>query len=165
MDEKFLKKVKNKALRVFKNKEDAEDFLPWYIIKRLEGKSKHQLIDHAIIDYKRENFGHLHTLEQKNQAKEDFYLKDTDQQNQELAHMRDLARKILTNKDYTIFYLYSQEELTMLEIGLLFGVSESRICQKIKTISKKLANIFIKQDMNERLETENMELNVEWIEL
>jgi hypothetical protein len=38
-------------------KEEAEDFAQWLMVKYLEGKSQHQTIDQAFIDYRRQQHG------------------------------------------------------------------------------------------------------------
>jgi RNA polymerase sigma factor for flagellar operon FliA len=59
---------------------------------------------------------------------------------QDVARLRD-AIATLPERDQQILGLYYEEELTYREIGSLLGVSESRICQILRGVQRKLREL------------------------
>jgi RNA polymerase sigma factor FliA len=58
---------------------------------------------------------------------------------EDLARLRAAVAR-LPQRDQTILSLYYEEELTYREIGEVLGVTESRICQILRSLQKKLRN-------------------------
>jgi len=56
---------------------------------------------------------------------------------QEQARLRELVAR-LPARDRTVLSLYYEEELTYREIGAVLGVTESRICQILRGLQRKL---------------------------
>jgi len=120
------------AMRVFKN----EDFAQWLAVKVLEGKSLKQKIDFAWIDYLRQTFGIL-----------DCQIKTTELEFEtaEFADSADVTFEKFLVENLWVNDLDLQRRvmvcLTMMgfhlrEIGLVVGVSESRVSIVLRGMSK-----------------------------
>jgi RNA polymerase sigma factor for flagellar operon FliA len=56
---------------------------------------------------------------------------------EDLSRLREAVLR-LPQRDQTILSLYYEEELTYREIGDVLGVTESRICQILRAVQRKL---------------------------
>lgn len=134
-------------------KHEAEDFAGWIVARWLEGKSLRQDLEHSYVDYMRETRGDSRrpptTIQTVRMPHAWWGTVTTDSETQNRKHhppSKEFERLVnaripLTDKDSrinrAIFVLYFMWELTLKEIGFLFGVSEGRISQRIREIIRK----------------------------
>lgn len=166
--------LKGFAQKKFKKKEDQEDFRAWCIIKRLKGRKA--TFSQLYVDYLRHTKGDMrikwfklkrNVLCPVAQYKED-YTNNPDQKGVGVSKLKsDYTRiriidnfneemfKNLKQFDRIIIVLYFVWNFTLEEIGYCFGLSESRISQKLKKIiiktKKEFGNKNIKEFLNDRI--------------
>lgn len=127
--------AKRKAAR-FGLGDASEDFASQYVIRLLEGKSQHQLLNHALIDFIRMEINQVKRL--KESAREALYWDGTNNYNAEdRAILFDIMKKCSTPLEEKMLYMYLVEGYTLKEIGELFVVTESRISQRFTAIADK----------------------------
>lgn len=123
---------------------DTEEILHEVLIRYLEGRNKHQLLEHSVIDviYKEhgrprnginKRFKLLHPLPYSDDI---FTMFDDD-------HLKDYVRidqyiECLRREEKIIFNLIVQWGLTSREVAKIFSVDEARISVRIKNICEKL---------------------------
>jgi len=174
-------------------KEEAHDFAGWIAIKWLEGKSQHQTIDQAFIDFLRGEYGgtgirsgsdgllrsHRATMSEKSEFPEypinkiiEHRLSQLDQSegsDPELAAIEreSRARRRVTCrdiKDSGILHLY-EDGFTLGEIGGVYGFTESRASQILKVIRKEVEREAGLQRMRDRIELNETELEIRWLSI
>lgn len=136
-------------------KHDAEDFAGWYAGLLLEGKSKHQIIGKAFIDYLRAKYGHKKSNGQKrfnekfkvsiisSRDYDDSYMVGEDElEGFDLAKSHDVLSNrvlnLLTSTERAYIWLMYVWGYSACEISECFGISEGRVSQRMKEIHKKL---------------------------
>jgi predicted DNA-binding protein (UPF0251 family) len=151
----------------------AEDFSQELILHWLEGNGKSQTIDHFFIDYLRKLYGRTgsDTSKTKYLAIND-YTQIEDIKNQIAVPVVDEQgisdfEFLLQREELEIYELYFRQGVAEKAIGKIFGVSESRICQIIGSIKKKIKNLVVIQEAYSRFEYEPnfTKLNIEWIRI
>lgn len=165
-------------------KEEAEDFAGWLIQGYLENKHRHQTIDQSLIDYRRQQHGDPRTsfYSQKRNA-ESFYeplYKDDSQiidssgpsDNYSESDFGELpsdrerhvdASNFLEGRDCEIFKKYFEDEINKKEIGRMFSISESRVCQILKRAKKEVERWLLFHKMKEKIEMGETKLEIDWI--
>lgn len=140
---KFLKKKYGHTLDRF----ETEEILNEIIVRRLEGKGQHQTIEQSVIDIIRKYNGR--TRIDGSNPRGDFekaseYIDDRVQYsrcdgiNKDDRESVNRLSKHLGRDERMILKLHKDWGLNEIEIGDLFGVSESRISQRIKGIQERL---------------------------
>lgn len=182
----------NRAKYVAKSKghsEIAEDFASWYVIKLLEGKSQHQLLDHAFIDFLRLEYGsagkrgRVDAILRSRRAKAFQGADETfeeaadrmlasvsvsewnDQRFAEPERKAVDAGGILNAREAEVWDLYTQDELRLRDIGNIQSCTESRISQILCQCKLKIQNFEDFREMKERIEDGRTLLLVDWIEI
>lgn len=122
--------------------DEVDDIVQDILLKFYENKDSKQTIDQAVIDYIRKNYGDSRTeAGRKKQNKieliENTFIKnDCDFNN--LILDANFFIKNLSKTDRVIFLLKEVFSFDENEIGYLFDVGASRICQRYKGIQKRL---------------------------
>ena len=160
--------------------EEAEDFAGWLIQGYLEGKHAHQTIDQSLIDYRRSQHGDPRTSSySERKMAETRYIAPEDNSNghrpcdyivgsdpRELKGDRTTDKPLaifLAGRDCEIFEKYIEDEMTAKEIGLQFGITESRVVQILTRAKAEVERWLLLQKMRDRAEAGMTELEIDWI--
>lgn len=145
--EERYKAIRGKAFEIAKSYgmlDHAEDFAQEAAFQYSKGRKA--VMSLMFIDYIRKAFGDTRTESNKelNQSRlgESRYFEEVDpnvhgyepEMSSDIRH----CQNNLTDQDRVIFTLLCKYGLSMAEIGDVLGVSESRICQHMGEIKKKL---------------------------
>ena len=193
--EESYEKLYKKAIKTAQyagHKDIAEDFAGWIAVKWLEGKAQHQVLSYSLIDFLRleyggtgrrcgvdailrsrrlkatelsgcdeltaeENLERLHASSDNSQGLRGEFAND--------ERYRREYRGLLPIKLDNIWQLYAVLGLCQLEIAELYGVTESRISQYLKTVKESILKFEAIKLMRERIEENRDQLEVEWITL
>jgi RNA polymerase sigma factor (sigma-70 family) len=139
---KFIAKQKNMG-------DFSEDLAQDVLKKYLEGKGQKQALDFAIVDSIRDFLGDSRTknFEEKKAINNMTALHDKkgkliyDMTSEEIVGEGADFNKIISfldNSDRAMVVLFYEWGLSLEEIGRCFGVSESRISQKLKEVQERL---------------------------
>ena len=149
--QKIYYNLYNYGLKKLDKKEEAEDFACWGLIINMNNRTT-TLKSFLLIDYLREHYVGKVKIKEIFEAKKRlcFPLEfNENEHTQFILNFGDNERyhrkikeylKYLKPLEQTIVKLYCEDELTYKEIGEIFNVSESRICQKFRLIKRKIKN-------------------------
>lgn len=153
--ENLRKRISVSAFKLgIRRREDIEDCISEITTRMLEGRHQHSTIDQAVIDYLRKQYGSKRTL--GSDPRKVLRPEDTKELHDNIGSDRglfdsskygtlehgidpwELHRLVVGERNKIIFGLIHIWGLNETEIGNLFGVSPSRICQRIKGIQESL---------------------------
>lgn len=166
---KATERIKYSFKKFTKNDQGAEDCAQEILIGYFEGKGKHQTTDQAVIDYLRRTSGRKGLpgyLEKQalNNAdsieSESFRNLEQRSSGLNLEDRLDIGRIIGMSQHWerAVMSLYFVEGYGQTEIGNLFGVSESRICQWLQRIQSRISTrIKAEESTLERKRAKEME--------
>lgn len=172
MDEDTIRRLEKRIKMLLKQRgyhEHVQDASQEILCRYIE-KGKGQTVDQAITDYLRRTFGD--TRSKHYQLMRDIKWGDKrvdalaagampriyQQNNDEFEH---LLEKIKKSEDRAIIVLSFMWGLTNHEIGYCFGVTESRICQRVKEIQKRVSKALSLDEQRERKQEEFREISLE----
>lgn len=133
-----------------KHKESAEDFAQWLIVQWLDGKSQHQTIRHAYVDYLKKHYRHLTGVKPKTlvnitpENMDDLVKDDTPDQWDHFERQADIERVLavmadkLTDYEAMVMRMIAKWGFSQKEIAETIGVTEGRISQVMTVILKKI---------------------------
>lgn len=132
-----LEELYKKAVRIayiYGQGHIAEDFASHFILRVLEGKSRHQLLRHALLDYLDKEERPMNRLKMllsqiPDPAKE-FTQEDK-------VVLFDVIKKHASPLEEKLLHLYLIEGYMLDEIGRMYGISESRISQRFTELKSK----------------------------
>lgn len=153
MNDEEIKKLQDRVRRWFtvrKYVSIADDGAQEYALGLLEGKHKHQTIDQFCIDYLRQRFGSSRTKshgQRQNFEYADSFEPDLhtgangscDVRALENGRDADVHLRHFREVDRACFYLVHYWGLSEVEVGDIFGFSESRVSQRLKRIQSSLS--------------------------
>lgn len=161
---KFRKRAMISATR-YGFSEHADDFAQEVLLHFLEGRGKSQTIDQAVIDCIRGKFGRpgtpgfsaKHSLAmaesiETEDGQRDFSDSSSQSESRDLERDLERAQQFFKGVDAVIFRLRFKEEMSQDEIAKRIGVTESRICQRIKRMEIEMRIWFEYWNLKERLE-------------
>lgn len=172
-NEKHIEKIKRRIAFSYNKfggrSEGVEDCAQEVITRMLEGRHKHSTIDQAVIDYLREHCGYKgfrrRTKGQDNpiansyeQGEFDNFIRDDS--------IRDVGDRIDTDRligmsrhwERCVMTLIFREDYGQVEIGNLFGVSESRVSQWVQRIQGRISTkIKIEESKSQRKRAQELE--------
>lgn len=134
--------------------QDADDIAQGVILAMLEGRHQHATIDQAVIDAIRKRYGRPDTAQFAARTALRTALPIGKRNSDKLGSVNDGKRlddrldiermvRALKGDERALFVLIYKWGFTYPEAGECFGVSQSRICQRLKIIHAKLvAKIF-----------------------
>jgi RNA polymerase sigma factor (sigma-70 family) len=112
----------------------AEDFASSFILRVLEGKSRHQLLRHALLDYLDREERPMNRLKlllsQIQDPAKEFTQEDK-------VILFDIIKKHASPLEEKLLHLYLIEGYRLHEIGKLYGISEARISQRFSELKSK----------------------------
>lgn len=125
---------------------EAEEIAQAVRLRMLEGRHQHATCDQAVIDYLRAEYGRKgepgydlkQALTLKRQSWEEYIIQHPGQFRTELGHGSiafDLLKHI-RGQDRAMFLLTHYWGFNEIEIGNLFGISPSRVCQRLQRVPK-----------------------------
>jgi hypothetical protein len=175
MTEKEILKFQKRARLVACKRgysELADDFSQEIFVHWLSGHGSTQTIDQYFIDYLRALYGRSRDGSSGKRFKEQRNYVD-------LTEVRNLADNAgfieptkqsaytFTGKELILYQLYFEEEMTAAIVAEILGVTESRVCQMLKSIKKEIQNQNILEQGYERMEWDEsfLKLKVDWIQL
>lgn len=169
----------------------AEDFAGWLSIKYLEGKSQHQIIDFALIDFLRDQYGGVGLRCGSDAIFRARREKETNVSGSNSESVEEIADRMLASSCYTqwintttsrddralinpsahlrdedaeVWNAYLQG-YTLKEIAQKFGVTESRIAQRLKAGKEAVLRIDGVREMNRRIDEGKSIFDIDWIRL
>lgn len=170
----------------------AEDFAGWITVKWLEGKSQHQTLDYAFIDFLRIEYGGtgrhrggdalLRSHRQQETSLPGCDEPTIEESLERMLALRDDAggdhsrpsiiersdcdpRRYLSDRFGEIWQKYFVEEATLKEVAAGLGITESRASQLATIIKRQIENFEGLRAMNHRIESGKSKLEIEWITL
>lgn len=145
--------------------EHAEDIAQEVLLHFLEGRGKSQTVDQAVIDSIRRKFGRVGAtgFSARNALAMAESIETEDGQREFTAPIsggqlvdddRDLERvgRLFEGVDAVIFRMRFKEEMLQDEIAKVLGVTESRICQRVKSMESEMRTWIEFWRLKERLE-------------
>ena len=149
--EKISKRIRRSYQRIAKGPGDADDCIQEILLRLHDGKHQRATVDQMVIDYVRATHGDKRILsytERQNidraysfEPRDFERLLSVDCGGERVARVdySDVRRWIGDKTDRAAFILYVEWGLSEAEIGNLFGFSESRVCQRIQRVQKRLS--------------------------
>lgn len=153
--ENLRKRISVSAFKLgIRRREDIEDCISEITTRMLEGRHRNSTIDQAVIDYLRKQYGSKRTVGAN--PRKVLHPEDTKELHDNIRSDRglfdsakygalehgvdpwELHRLVIGTKNKVVFGLLFIWGLNEIEIGNLFGVSPSRVCQWISGIQKSL---------------------------
>lgn len=153
--EDIRKRISISAFKLgIRQRENIEDCVSEITTRILEGRHQHSTIDQAVIDYLRKQYGSKRTL--GSNPRKVLRPEDTKELHDNIGSDRglfdsskygtlehgidpwELHRLVVGERNKIIFGLIHIWGLNETEIANLFGISSSRICQRIKGIQESL---------------------------
>lgn len=173
-NEKDIKKI-SKRIRISYQKlsgriNGSDDCIQEVLKRMLEGKHQHSTIDQAVIDYLRSNYGDKRLSSYIERQKfnnsnsfepgelENIIGFDDRKQSSNRLDFNECSKWIGNQIDKAILGLYFKWGLNEVEIGHLFGFSESRVSQRLQRVQKCISTrIKIEKSRDEKEAKKKME--------
>lgn len=135
----ILDRVKNFSYKKkFQLKNNIDDFIGFACLELVKNNKRD--LEHIYIDFIRHELGRTGNKINYNTTSElidDLYGEDTQNSILENKDEEEFSMTLLSLEEKLIYTLL-KKEYSLKQIGLIFNVTESRICQKIKTIRSKI---------------------------
>jgi DNA-binding Xre family transcriptional regulator len=182
-----------KEARYRGHSEIAEDFAGWITLKWLEGKAQHQTLSQSLIDYLRGEYGSagircgsdalLRSRRAKTNSQElndetveeslerlwasSSYAEAIDRESSDNKQESVDTRELISIRDETFYKMIIEDEMTLKEVGDVFGITESRVSQIWAETKKRSFTSLGLNKLKEKLQdNENFtKVEVEWITL
>jgi hypothetical protein len=153
-----------------KDRNIAEDFAQFHTMKVFEGSKKY--LKFSFIDFLRQENADLRTESGKIKFQvkknyipiEDCYNLQSEIYFEEKKHDRSYLFK---NRDVVIYQWSYQDEMSSVRIASIFGLTESRISQKLKEMENRLQRSMLWDEFKERKEWDDslFKFKVDWISI
>lgn len=147
---KLKKRVSASFYKLTGGGEGADDCFQEVVTRMLEGRHQHATIDQAVIDYLRE-CRNLKGFRRHSEGKVAPILHSYEQGEFDRTVAADSGRDVGAGIDFdrligmsrhwerAVMNLYFREDYGQAEIGNLFGVTESRVCQWLERIQSRIS--------------------------
>lgn len=156
--DKFKKRIGH-SLRKLGFESEQEDASQVYFLKLLEGKSEHQTIDQFVIDYlrvrygasrspyfeQRKNFEKTLSLDTWANKHQDGFIEIKKHESEDNFWAMISYCKSREDRDLAILHYYWGFKLR--EIGEMYDISESHVCQKLRIILVEIKNGIKKHEL------------------